>query len=82
MGAGESPHKARITVNFVEIEERGRIVSSDVMEEIREGLRGYPGVTITVDKDSNGPPVGKPISVEVSGDNFEDLIAMVSLYRP
>ena len=74
MGAGDSPHKARITVNFVEIEERGKVLSSAVMEEIREGLRGYPGVTITVDKDSNGPPVGKPISIEVSGDQYERLI--------
>jgi multidrug efflux pump len=74
IGSGDSPHKARITVNFVEMEERGKIVSSEVMEEIREGLRGYPGVTITVDKDSNGPPVGKPISIEVSGDEYERLI--------
>ena len=73
-GAGDSPHKARITVNFVEIEERGKVLSSNVMEEIREGLRGYPGVTVTVDKDANGPPVGKPISIEVTGDDFETLI--------
>ena len=46
IGEGESPNKARITINFVEIEERGGILSSDVMEEIRAGVRGYPGVTI------------------------------------
>jgi multidrug efflux pump subunit AcrB len=44
------------------------------MEEIRAGVRGYPGVTITVDKDAAGPPVGKPISIEVSGDDFATLI--------
>jgi multidrug efflux pump len=74
IGSGDSPHKARVTINFVEIEERGRTLSSEVMEEIRAGLRGYAGVTVTVDKDANGPPVGKPISIEVSGDDFEGLI--------
>ena len=76
IGGGDSPHKARITINLVEIEERGDVLSSDVLEEIRQGLRGYAGVTITVDKDANGPPVGKPISIEVSGDDFESLIEL------
>lgn len=74
LGEGESPNKARITINFVEIEYRGKVLTSDVMEEIRAGVRGYPGVTITVDKDAAGPPVGKPISIEVSGDDFATLI--------
>lgn len=74
LGQGESPNKARITINFVEIEYRGQVLSSDVMEEIRAGVRGYPGVTITVDKDAAGPPVGKPISIEVSGEDFATLI--------
>jgi multidrug efflux pump len=76
IGEGDSPNKARITVNFVEIEERGSILSSDVMEKIRAGVRGYPGVTVTVDKDAAGPPVGKPISIEVSGDDFNTLISV------
>jgi multidrug efflux pump len=76
IGQGDSPNKARITVNFVEIEERGDVLSSDVMEKIRAGVRGYPGVTVTVDKDAAGPPVGKPISIEVSGDDFNTLIGI------
>lgn len=74
IGKGDSPNLGRITINFVEIEERGMIKSSDVMEEIRSGVRGYPGVTVTVDKDSNGPPVGKPITIEVSGEDYATLI--------
>ncbi len=73
MGQGDSPNKARITINFVEMKYRGDVVTSDVMEEIREAMKGYPGVTITVDKDAAGPPVGKPISIEVSGEDFEIL---------
>ncbi len=73
IGTGDSPNKARITINFVEIEDRGDVLSSDVMEEIREGIRGYAGVTVTVDKDAAGPPVGKPISIEVTGEDFVTL---------
>ena len=76
IGEGDNPNKARITINFVEIEERGDVLTSNVLEEIRAGLRGHPGVTITVDKDAAGPPVGKPISIEVSGDDFATLIEL------
>jgi len=74
VGAGDTPNMARVTIHFVEIEERGDVKTSNVLEELREGLNGYPGVTLTVDKDEGGPPVGKPISIEVSGDDFETLI--------
>ncbi len=73
IGQGDSPNKARITLNFVEMKYRGGIVTSEVMEEIRTAMRGYPGVSITVDKDAAGPPVGKPIDIEVSGDDYEKL---------
>lgn len=73
IGQGDSPNKARITINFVEMKDRKGIKTSDVMEELREAMKGYPGVTITVDKDAAGPPVGKPISIEVSGDDFATL---------
>ncbi len=74
IGAAETPNKARITVNFVEFKDRMGTKTSDVMEEIRAGLAGFPGVTITVDKDAAGPPVGKPINIEVVGENFDSLV--------
>ena len=71
---GSTPHKARITANFVEFEYRKGIATSDMLNKIREGIQGYPGVTITVDKDASGPPTGKPISIEVSGNDHVKLI--------
>ena len=41
------------------------------MEEIRAGLKGYPGVQIVVDKNQDGPPTGKPINIEITGDEEE-----------
>ncbi len=32
---------------------------------------GIAGAEISVEKESNGPPVGKPINIEISGDDFE-----------
>jgi multidrug efflux pump subunit AcrB len=73
-GEQETPNKARIAVSFVEFEYRGGVDTRQVMEEIREELSKYPGVQITIDKDAMGPPVGKPINIEVSGENYERLI--------
>ncbi|MFA0962959.1 efflux RND transporter permease subunit [Roseivirga sp. BDSF3-8] len=73
-GSSDTPNKARLTVNFVEYKEREGQSTKEIMEEIREGLQGYPGVTITVDKDANGPPAGKPISIEITGEDYATLI--------
>ena len=78
--AGSSPHKARITVSFFESETRKDI--SDVstkflMEEIRKSVSDFSSANITVAKDRMGPPVGKPINIEISGENYEKLILMV-----
>jgi multidrug efflux pump subunit AcrB len=37
-------------------------------------MQGYPGVSVVVDKDVNGPPVGKPVSIEISGEEFDVLL--------
>lgn len=82
VGQSATPNKARITVNFVEFKYRvepgasGYTYTSDIMDEIRSKVGGYPGVAITVDKDAAGPPVGKPIAVEISGPNFAKLIEL------
>ena len=71
---GVTPHKARITANFVDFEYRRGVNSTDVMEEIRAAIKGFPGVYISVDKDQQGPPLQKPISIEIIGQKYEDLV--------
>lgn len=70
IGQAESPHKARVTVNFVDFKYRNGINTNDILNEVREGIKGYPGVTVTVDKNADGPPTGKPIQIELSGDDY------------
>lgn len=68
---GATPHKARLTVSFVPSDKRQGISTFDVMEEIRASVQGIPGVEIVVDKNQDGPPTGKPINLEISGDDVE-----------
>ncbi|WP_422003665.1 efflux RND transporter permease subunit [Roseivirga pacifica] len=76
VGQSEEPHKARITVNFIESKLRGDINTLDVMEDIRAKVKLQPGVTLTVDKDAAGPPTGKPINLEIAGEDLEVLIGI------
>lgn len=70
----DTPFKSKITVTYVEFAERRGINTADVMEEIRKAIPDIPGYTYTVEKDANGPPVGYPISIELKGDNYDDLL--------
>jgi multidrug efflux pump subunit AcrB len=70
-----TPHKARIQVSFVKFADRKGINTTDVMEDIRAGVRGYPGTVVTVDKNPAGPPQKKPINIEVKGDDIDQLLA-------
>lgn len=67
---GTTPHKGRITVSFVKFQEREGVMTADVQTEVRNAIKSYPGVKITVDKDQSGPPTGAPISIELSGDDY------------
>ncbi|MGI9543188.1 MAG: efflux RND transporter permease subunit, partial [Cyclobacteriaceae bacterium] len=48
IGQQETPHKGRVMVNFVEFRYREGQNTKEIMEEIRDAVKGYPGVTITV----------------------------------
>ena len=68
-----APNKGKVTVAFVEFAKREGGQTQPVLNEIREAVKGIAGVEISVDKEQNGPPTGKPINIEVSGDDFEVL---------
>jgi multidrug efflux pump subunit AcrB len=75
----QTPNKAKITVQFHKFADRidlegNRVNSADVLNKIRETLSDYPGVVVSVDKDSNGPPTGPPVNIEISGDNYFELV--------
>ncbi len=71
---GVTPHKARITISFVETKERGGKSTKRIMEDVRAAVSGYAGVQIFVDQNASGPPVGKPITIELRGENIDSLL--------
>jgi len=73
---GSSPNRARLTVSFVPSRERGGVNTFKVMEEIREVTGGVPGVSISVDKNADGPPTGKPINLELTGEDMDQLVIL------
>lgn len=73
---GVTPHKARLTVSFVPAQDRGDVNTWDVLEEMRELVKGYPGVKVVVDKNADGPPTGKPINLELSGEDMDKLAVL------
>ncbi|AIM60512.1 copper transporter [Cellulophaga lytica] len=72
----EMPHKGKITVNFSEFKFRRGINTEEIRAKVQKALSGiYPGVNISVEKDSNGPPAGYPINIELEGKDYNELIA-------
>ena len=83
MGAGDpnqgpqsapTPNKAKVTIAFREFRYRRGVQSSEVLEEIREAIRDYPGASVFVEKNREGPPAGAPINLEISGEDYEKIL--------
>lgn len=74
-GTGEIPHKALITMTMREFKYRRGMSSEELRKDIQLELIGrFPGIAISVEKDSQGPPGGYPVNIEIFGDDYEKLI--------
>ncbi len=74
-GTGEIPHKALITITMREFKFRRGMSSEELRKEIQlELLEKFPGIAISVEKDSQGPPGGYPVNIEIYGEDYEQLI--------
>jgi multidrug efflux pump subunit AcrB len=69
-----SPNKGKVSVAFVEFEKRDGRSTSVYLDQIRNTVKGIPGAEIIVDKEANGPPVGKAVSIEITGDDLDELV--------
>ncbi|HEX2395151.1 MAG TPA: efflux RND transporter permease subunit, partial [Bacteroidales bacterium] len=76
-----TPNLARVSINFVEFAKRKGEKTTPYMDKIRNEIQEIAGAEITVDKEANGPPVGMPINIEISGENLEELVATTSRFR-
>jgi multidrug efflux pump subunit AcrB len=78
---GSSPHKAKIAISFKEFEFRKGVSTAGILEMLREEVKNYAGVQIIAAKNSEGPPVGPPINIEVTGEDYEKLASNAEKLR-
>ena len=66
---------SKVTVSFVESKFRTGDKSTLVyLDEFRNVMTGIAGAEIEVDRDAMGPPTGKAINIEISGDDIDVLV--------
>ena len=72
--SNEMPHKGKVTLSMRDFKLRRGVKSSTVLSEVREAVKGFPGASVIVEKDAAGPPVGYPINIEISGEDYEEML--------
>jgi multidrug efflux pump len=80
-GAGEgifdrttASNKGKVSINFIESRFRHGISTNKYLDEIRNKVKDIAGAQISVEKNKMGPPTGKPVNIEVSGEDLDQLI--------
>ena len=63
----------KVTVAFVPFAERNGKSTTEILKKIREATKGIAGAEIVVEQESGGPPTEKPISIEITGDDYKEL---------
>ncbi len=79
-GAQAAANQARITVDFLKHRTKAKPGDKVRVEntrttiaKVRAAVSEIVGASITIEKQRMGPPVGKPVAVEVSGDDFDQV---------
>ncbi|MBL0331048.1 MAG: efflux RND transporter permease subunit [Bacteroidetes bacterium] len=69
------PNRGKIAISFVDFKDRDGQSTSKYLEELQKMNWNIPGAEISVSKEQAGPPVSKPINIEITGDNFDELVS-------
>jgi multidrug efflux pump subunit AcrB len=77
----DMPHRGKVTLTMREFKYRKGVNSLDVMEDIRKAVQGYAGVSVIVEKEQNGPPAGYPINIEITGEDYDQMLAEAQRLR-
>ena len=87
-GGGSAANSARITIDFLpdkasaKGKDKVRVESTSItVERLRKLIAEVPGAEISLQKENMGPPIGSPIAVEVSGDNFHKVGEYAAIVR-
>ncbi len=69
----------RVTVEFADWQQRRQV--DVILDEVRHRVADLSGIGIDIRKNKEGPPVGKPIQVQLSARNPDLLPAAVEIVR-
>lgn len=69
----------QVAINLVTYSERDHAIT--VLDELRERVKGMPGVIVEMRKRESGPPVGKDVQVEISSPSFDAMLVAAKLVR-
>jgi multidrug efflux pump subunit AcrB len=80
---GATPHKSKVTIAFEKLQLREGIKTGEVLSKIQADFAKNPlaGVEIAIERENNGPPTGKPISIEIAGEDFAVLQSLEKKVR-
>jgi multidrug efflux pump len=79
--SSKSSNLAKISVNFVEFKYRKGQSTGAYMSGMREVVKDIPGAEIVVDKTKMGPPTGKPINIEIAGEDLAQLAVTSNRFK-
>jgi multidrug efflux pump len=73
-----TPNKSKVTVAFKKFADRKEPKTSIWLEKVQKEFKreGIVGAEISVEPERNGPPVGKPINIEITGDDYATLATL------
>lgn len=74
------PEASRIVMNMVDYGDR-RESSSQTLTKLREKLSDIPDVKIRIDVQQDGPPTGAPVNIEISGEDFNEILRITNDIR-
>ena len=75
------PNKAKISINFVEYGKRNGVSTSEYLNKLQNMNWNIPNARIVVSKEQLGPPLPKPIVIEIQGDDFKELKQYADLVK-
>jgi multidrug efflux pump subunit AcrB len=80
--AGAKPNQAIITVSFIDYDLREGKSTSKLFRKFSDFiLHRYPGVEIELSQDEGGPPTGKPVNLEIVGQDFDELVYLADTIK-
>lgn len=80
-GVGAGPaHLGLVSMEFIPHEDRTGS-SREALDDLRHALADFTGAKLYIEKQEDGPPAGKPVTIEISGDDFNELGRLADLIK-